>query len=373
MPLPKEDLASRIRRAIAATGPISLAEYMHICLADPQGGYYARKPAIGAKGDFVTAPHVSQMFGELIGIWCASVWLALGSPRRFSLVEAGPGHGTMMVDLLRAGKTVPGFADAAQVMLIETSPAMIEIQADNLNHAGRDAHWISSLDALETSPIILVANEFLDALPVRQFVRTESAWLERCVDAEADGRLKWAYAARIADSSILPAGASAAPVGSVFEYAPARNAWVSQLATLLTEGTGAALLVDYGYAGNSFGDTFQAVQEHDFADPLAAPGEADLTAHVDFAAAGAAAAAAGAAISPVVTQGHFLGAMGLAGRATRLAEGKAPAVQRQIAADAQRLANPAEMGEIFKLIALSDRESIMQFQNIPPFSMAAND
>jgi SAM-dependent MidA family methyltransferase len=373
MASPREDLGARLRRAIEATGPMPLAEYMHICLADPQDGYYSRKPPIGAAGDFITAPQVSQMFGELIGIWCASVWRAMGAPQRFALVEAGPGHATMMIDLLRAAGTLPGFVDAANVTLIETSPVLVDIQTANLDRFGCHPHWASSLDALEGGPIILVANEFLDVLPIRQFVKTNSVWLERCVGIDGDGRLNWTYAARTADMSILPSSAAEAPVGSVFEYAPARNAWVDRLASLLGDRRGAALLIDYGYSHNTFGDTFQAVQGHDFADPLAAPGEADLTAHVDFGAVGASAAAAGVAISPLVTQGRFLGAMGLAERAERLASGKSQAAQRQIAADAQRLANPAEMGKLFKVLALCDRETSGRIADIPPFSMPSGD
>ncbi len=242
-------LRQKIVRLIEANGPISLAQYMHVCMADPLHGYYASRTAIGAGGDFITSPQVSQMFGELIGIWCAAAWQAIGSPARFVLAEAGPGLGTMMHDLLRAAATVPGFREAAMVRLVETSPAMIEEQRARLAGLSFDIGWTERLETLEDGPLVLVANEFLDVLPIRQFVKAGGIWRERCIALSEDGTtLASVLGPALADISLLPAGYQSEPDGSVFEYAPAREAWIETLAERLAAGGGAALLVDYGHS-----------------------------------------------------------------------------------------------------------------------------
>ncbi|HSO46379.1 MAG TPA: class I SAM-dependent methyltransferase [Rhizobiaceae bacterium] len=368
--MPDSPLRQKIVRLIEATGPISLAQYMHMCMADPLHGYYASRTAIGAGGDFITSPQVSQMFGELVGIWCAAAWQAIGSPARFVLAEAGSGLGTMMHDLLRAAATVPGFREAAMVRLIETSPAMIAAQRAKLADLPFDIGWTQRLETLEDGPLVLVANEFLDVLPVRQFVRAGGIWRERCIGLSADGALASVLGPALADISLLPAGHESEPDGSVFEYAPAREAWIETLAVRLAEGGGTALLIDYGHSQSGFGDTFQAMRAHAPADPLADPGLADMTSHVDFAAIANAARSGGAWVSPVMTQGDFLLAMGIAERAGALGSGQPSFEQENIRAAAERLVLPGEMGDLFKVIALCSKRNASAMNGLPPYPVA---
>lgn len=365
-------LERRIARLVEAGGPMSLADYMHLAMADPVHGYYASRTAIGAGGDFVTAPEVSQMFGELVGVWCASVWLAAGSPAPFVLAEIGPGKGTLMADLLRATARVPGFHEAARVRLVETSPAMRAAQQQALACFGLDIGWRLTMDELDAHPLLLVANEFLDVLPVRQYVKAGGAWRERCVVAGDDGRLSTVLGAGVVDPALLPAGHRDEPDGAVFEHAPAREAWAAQLAEKLGERGGAALLIDYGHGASGFGDTFQAMRGHAAADPFEEPGKADLTAHVDFARLAEAVTAAGALASQVRTQGDFLLAMGLAERAGRLGRGKSAEEQTRIRLQAERLALPDQMGSLFKTMALCAPGWRAATGALPPFADATS-
>ncbi len=365
--MPELPLRQKIARLIEATGPIRLAQYMHICMADPVHGYYASRTAIGAGGDFITSPQVSQMFGELVGIWCAATWQAIGSPASFVLAEPGPGLGTMMHDLLRAGASVPGFREAASVRLIETSPPMIAAQRSKLAEMPFEIGWTDRLEAVEDGPLILVANEFLDVLPVRQFVKAGGIWRERCVGMAGDGKLASMLGPALADVSLLPAGHETEPDGSVFEYAPAREAWVETLARRLSETGGAALLIDYGHSQSGFGETFQAMKAHAPADPFAEPGLADMTSHVDFGAIANAASKAGVSVSPVMTQGDFLLAMGIAGRAGTLGAGRSAAEQERIRAAAHRLVLAGEMGGLFKVIALCAKHNASAMNGLPPY------
>ncbi|GIL02340.1 MAG: ATP synthase subunit beta [Alphaproteobacteria bacterium] len=363
-------LANRIAALIEATGPISLAQYMAICLADPRHGYYATRPAIGANGDFVTAPQVSQMFGEIIAVWCVAAWRTLASPSRLVLAEAGPGTGALMADLARAARSFPDFAAALELVLIESSAAMAAHQRAALAGSGLPVSWVAALDDLPGGPLVLIANEFLDALPVRQFVKAGAAWRERSIGLDDKSRLAWRLGAALIDPALLPAGAAAEPDGAVFEAAPARAAWVQALAERLKAEGGAALLIDYGHAASGFGDTFQAVRDHRPADPLAEPGLADLTAHVDFEPLRAVAAAAGVQASPVATQGEFLAAMGLAERARRLAASADEAVGQRMLGEARRLLHPDEMGSLFKVLALYQGGAGLSAPDLPPFLAA---
>jgi NADH dehydrogenase [ubiquinone] 1 alpha subcomplex assembly factor 7 len=365
--VPEDTLRQRLVRLIEATGPLSLAQYMHICMADPKLGYYATRPAIGAAADFITAPQVSQMFGELIGIWCASVWQAMGSPERFVLAEAGPGLGTLLDDALRATRSIPGFLESAIVQLVETSPTMIEAQRARLSGYGVRIEWKHRIEDLADGPLIFVANEFLDVLPVRQFVKSGNLWRERCIGLDANGNLISVLGPALADMSILPLGHEVEPEGAVFEHSPAREAWVETLGARIAETGGAALLIDYGHAIPGFGDTFQAIRAHANADPLAQPGMADLTSHVDFSAVVTAAMRGGAAASPVITQGSFLAAMGIAERAGRLGAGKSADEQESIRAAAGRLVLPDQMGRLFKVLALADKQTASAMNGVPPF------
>jgi len=347
------DLADRIRGEIAATGPMSIADYMRRCLSDPKAGYYTTRDPFGTRGDFVTAPEVSQMFGELIGLWCVSVWTALGEPERFDLVELGPGRGTLMADLLRAARIRPCFTEAAAIHMVETSPTLREKQQQALaEHAGR-VTWHDRIEGLGDGPLLLVANEFFDALPIRQFVLGPDAWRERMVGLDGDGALAFALGPPVSDPSSaenLPLGTEP---GAVLETSPEGERIMAEICRRLGAAGGTALIVDYGKDRAAYGDTFQAVARHGYADPLADPGAADLTAHVDFLRLSQIAEAAGLAVSGPVGQGDFLLEMGLLERAGSLGAGKGQAVQEEIRAAVERLAGDDQMGRLFKVMAVS--------------------
>ena len=352
-------LKTRIRALVATTGPISVADYMGLCLADPDHGYYMRREPFGAKGDFTTAPEVSQMFGELIGAWCLEAWAGLGRPSPLNLVELGPGRGTLMADMLRVARLDPGFCAAAQVHLVETSPRLRAMQEETLAAAPLPVAWHDSLAGVPDGPTILVANEFFDALPIHQYVLAGGGWHERVVGldpargdlvfAAGPGRLDTAgFPEKIADPRAHGIGD-----GAILETQPLANAIASQIATRLKGHGGAALVIDYGYERTAIGDTLQALERHAFADPLAHPGEADVTAHVNFEALARAAREAGAATHGPMTQGDFLLALGLLERAGHLGAGKEIGVQERIRDDVERLAGPDQMGTLFKVLAFS--------------------
>jgi len=334
-------LRERLARQIRETGPLTVAQYMTACLHDPQFGYYATRPALGEAGDFITAPLVSQMFGELIGVWAASAWTLLGEPERVVLVEMGPGDGTLMDDLLRAAAVLPGFLAAADVWLVETSEPLRARQAARL---GDDVRWAASLDEVPAgAPMLLVANELLDCLPARQFVKTAAGWAEQVVGLGDGGALAFG---RVPAGLTLPD----AREGVVCEQSAAQTALGAQLGERLARDGGAALLIDYGRDRPGFGDTLQALRRHKKVDPLASPGEADLTVHADFPAVMAAAEAAGAAAA-ILTQAQFLARMGVGERAEALVRArpeKAAVIGRQL----HRLVGGDQMGDLFKACCL---------------------
>jgi NADH dehydrogenase [ubiquinone] 1 alpha subcomplex assembly factor 7 len=337
-------LKEKILRLVRENGPITLAQYTHAALLDPEQGYYVKRDPLGR--DFITAPEISQVFGELIGLCFVRAWEDRGRPGRFLLVELGPGRGTLMADMLRAATKVrPDFVSAADTVLVEISPALRSAQSAALNdHAVR---WADTLgDVPDDAPLFLIANEFLDALPPRQFVRCADGWHERMI-VERDGALAFALSPDIA-ARTLP---SADP-GKVFEIQEAASAIVANIATRIVSRGGAALLIDYGYCGGS-GDTFQAVKSHTYCDPLEEPGEADLTVHVDFAALSEAARREHAQVLGPVSQGEFLNTLGISLRAERL---KHAAPERSVEIDAaiDRLTSPAQMGKLFKVMAMCD-------------------
>jgi SAM-dependent MidA family methyltransferase len=334
-------LKDRLKAQIAQAGPIDLAAFMARCLHDPLDGYYATRPALGERGDFVTAPLVSQMFGELIGVWLIETWRTLGAPPRVVLAEAGPGDGTLMADVLRAGRLDPAFRAAAEPWLIEVSEPLRRRQAERLADAG--PRWAASLPDLPAdAPLLLVANEFIDCLPARQFQRTPRGWAERVVGLDEAGELAF---------GLRPAAFSAdAPVGAVIERSAAQEAFAAELADRLVRQGGAALLIDYGRAAPGPGDTLQAVARHAKVCPLAAPGEADLTVHADFPAVLAAARGAGASAA-LLTQGDFLRRLGVETRAAALQRAR-PDRAKAIARQLDRLVAPGQMGELFKAAAI---------------------
>jgi NADH dehydrogenase [ubiquinone] 1 alpha subcomplex assembly factor 7 len=378
-------LAARLAAQIRASGPMTVAEYMTACLHDPQAGYYATRPALGEGGDFITAPLVSQMFGELLGLWAVETWTRLGAPSRVRLVEMGPGDGTLMSDLLRAARLSPGFLAAAELTLVEVSPPLRAAQARALDDAALTPAWAFSLADLGPGPpVILVANELLDCLPAVQFVRTERGWAERLVGLDAKGRLAfglgppipppWSAAERGRGTtrsvvegaserarSLGPPPPPASPVplprfageemGLVYERSPAQEALGAELGALIARDGGAALLIDYGRDAPGFGDTLQALRRPEKVDPLACPGEADLTVHADFPAVAAAARAAGAEASAILTQAELLARIGVVQRAEALAAARpdqAEVIERQF----HRLTAHDQMGALFKALCI---------------------
>ena len=336
-------LRDRLAAQIAADGPINVAQYMTACLHDPEFGYYATRPALGPEGDFVTAPMISQMFGELVGVWAASAWELMGRPAQVRLVEMGPGDGTLMSDVLRTARHATGFLEATEPWLVETSAPLIRLQRKRLGEA---VQWAASLaEVPRGAPLLVLANELLDCLPARQFVRTAAGWAEQVVGLDAQGALAFGLAATPAQG-LLP---DAAP-GQVFEQSSAQAALGAELGLRLAEDGGAALLIDYGRAEPGFGDTLQALSRHRNVDPLASPGEADLTVHADSPAVMAAARAQGAQAA-ILTQAEFLARMGIGVRAealVRAAPGRTGVIGREL----NRLVSADEMGELFKVCAI---------------------
>ncbi len=342
-------LRDRLLGLIAQNGPMSVAQYMAAALYDPQGGYYARRAMLGADGDFITAPEVSQMFGELVGLWCAQGWMDIGSPAPFQLVELGPGAGAMIADAWRATNIVPGFHNAARISLVEVSPPLRERQATMI----ASATWVSRLDEVAEGPTIIVGNEFLDCLPIRQFVRTAEGWRERLVGMGDAGVLQFGLSPdAFADDAMIAPALRDAPEGSVAEIAPALPTFIAQLAARVHKHGGRALFIDYGTPTTTAGDSLQAVRGHRKVDPLDDPGGADLTAHVDFATLAALARGAGLDVAGPVAQGAWLKALGIDARAEKLSRAqpdKAEIIARQHA----RLTAHDGMGELFQAICLS--------------------
>jgi len=330
-------LARRLARLIRATGPITIAQYM----AEANAAYYREGTPFGALGDFVTAPEISQMFGELVGLWCAEVWRAMGSPVPAMLVELGPGRGTLMADARRALGVLPAAQAALQPWLVETSPRLRAAQAAVVPAA----RWRERLEDVPDGPAILVANEFFDALPIHQFVRTEAGWCERLVAADESDALRPMVASRPVPLDVT------APVGAVHEVDAAGAALAGLIAARLQAHGGAALIVDYG--GGAPGDTLQAVRRHRKEPPFLHPGEADLSAHVDFAALAAAARKAGAAVHGPICQADFLDALGLRARAARLAARASPAQATAIDGQVARLTDPHGMGSLFQAMTIT--------------------
>ncbi|WP_172300465.1 class I SAM-dependent methyltransferase [Pseudoruegeria sp. HB172150] len=343
-------LAESLIRRIGATGPITIAEYMTDCLLHPEHGYYSTRDPFGAGGDFTTAPEISQMFGELIGLALAQAWLDQGAPTPFTLAELGPGRGTLMADLLRATRDVPGFHAAARVHLVEASPTLRERQKQTLETY--EITWCGSADNLPDAPLFLIANEFFDALPIRQFVRDEGGWRERQV-ALIDGQLALALSTPAPIAELDHRLGDTRPGDLVETCAPAR-AVMQAIASRVAGHGGAALVIDYG-DWRSLGDTLQALRGHQSENPLASPGDADLTAHVDFEAL--AKAATGLAHTAMTPQGVFLERLGITPRAQALARNlQGKALEAHIAAH-RRLTHPDEMGSLFKTIAFHSTET----------------
>jgi SAM-dependent MidA family methyltransferase len=371
-------LEAEVRRRIAASGPISVAQYMTLCLTDPERGYYTTRDPLGAKGDFVTAPEISQMFGELIGLWCAAVWQIMGSPDIVQLVELGPGRGTMMRDALRAIHIVPGFHKAVMAHLVEISPALEKRQRQTLTDADVPVVWHQSLDQVPDGPTIIVANEFFDSLPVHQAVMCVDGWHERMVRIADDGSLQFAHGRDPVPlfDQMLPRPLRNAPIGSIFEWRADQVAL--EIGRRVVHSHGAALVIDYGHVESAAGDTFQAVGRHAFTDPLDAPGTVDLTAHVDFQALGHAAGSLGATIHGPVEQGTFLRRLGIEARAGALRKGGGQITANvEIDSAVARLTSNEKtgMGKMFKAVAFADPafRTLPGFEDEPSESASRSD
>ena len=349
-------LETEIRRRIAAAGPMPVNEYMTLCLTDGEHGYYTTRDPLGARGDFITAPEVSQMFGEMIGLWMAAVWKQMGSPENLRIIELGPGRGTMMKDALRAAKVMPDFREAVVMHLVEISPALEAQQERTLEHLAMPMYWHPALNDVPKGPAIIVANEFFDALPVHQAVKAEFGWHERRVEIDPSGNLAFATAAEPLPhfDRLLPPALRNAPPGSIFEWRADNVAM--ELGRRLARDGGAALVIDYGHAESAAGDTLQAVGQHAFADPLTAPGNIDLTAHVDFQALARAVEAMGASGFGPLTQAEFLRRLGIETRAASLKAKAAETARADIDAALARLIGEdrAGMGALFKVAAFAN-------------------
>ena len=348
-------LLADIKRLIKTSGPLPVWRYMQLCLTHPEHGYYISRDPLGREGDFITSPEVSQMFGELLGLWAASVWRSMGSPALLHLIELGPGRGTMMADALRALRVLPPMYQALSVHLVEINPVLREKQKATLSGA-RNVQWHASLDEVPPGPSIIFANEYFDVLPVHQMVKRDDGWHERVVDIDANGHLVFGITPQPVSrfEALLPPLVRAAPVGAIFEWRP--DGEIMNIATRIRDNGGAALIIDYGHLRSDAGDTFQAIAGHSFADPLKFPGQADVTAHVDFQALARAAEDVGARVHGPVTQGEFLQRLGIEARAVSLMAKASPEVSENIATALKRLTEGGRggMGSMFKVIGVSD-------------------
>lgn len=334
------DLGALIEMQIRANGPMSIAEYMQLCLSHPRHGYYRSGTPVGAAGDFVTAPEISQVFGELIGFFVVNLWQQMRQPPGFTLLELGPGRGVLMEDALRAAGKAAGFLDALHLQLFESNADLRAEQEKRLSKYL--PYWTPEIDAVGDGPLFVIANEFFDALPVRQYVRTATGWHERLIGLR-DDCLAFGFAPDATQADL-----GEAPDGSVREVSTAGTEAMDRLARKVVAQGGALLAIDYGYDGPKFGQTLQAIRAHAYADPLEAPGETDLSAHVDFGAMRFAAQRAGLTVQPLVTQRDFLRALGAEERAVNLAHAN-PDLAQTIVAGIHRLIAPDQMGDLFKV------------------------
>lgn len=356
-------LKQHLIKRIEATGPITLAAYMAECLMHPEHGYYQQQAVFGAEGDFTTAPEVSQMFGEMLGLWLADRWIKMGEPDAINLIELGPGRGTLMADILRATEPVEDFQAAITVHFVEASSQLRAQQAERVPsvHAST-AQWhntLASVPSDDVVPSLIIANEFFDALPIHQYEKTGGKWVERMVGVIAkDSKSELALVGGPCGPqfSLVDTAIKAGPEGSIAEVCPAALTVVGDIAERLNTGGGAALVVDYGYRKAAAGDTFQAMQNHAFTDPFVAPGEADLTAHVNFELLKTAATEKGLNAFGPAMQGMFLMAIGLGARAQVLAGQGDEAFQASILSDLKRLTATDQMGTLFKVLALQPHD-----------------
>lgn len=347
------ELVKRIR----TYGPITVAEYMEQALGHPRYGYYMTRDPFGTKGDFITAPEISQIFGELLGAWVSMLWAQMGSPR-CALVELGPGRGSLMRDALRATRRVQGFHENICVSMVENSPVLRTLQQATLKEVHERIYWHTDLDELPALPTIFIANEFFDALPIRQYIRTSEGLKEKMVTVDEYQEDKLCFTIKETGLRLVKGGAYSDD-GAVVETCPAARQWLHHMAAHIERYGGAAIIIDYGYTDGSRGNSLQAVKNHGFHPVLEAPGEADITAHVDFDMLGRIAYEAGLATHGVVSQGTFLKRLGAELRAEVLMRNADELQRQQIISGVQRLLMPEQMGELFKVLALTADASVI--------------
>jgi len=341
-------LENILRAHIKENGAISIATFMNMALCHPEHGYYTTRDPLGKNGDFITAPEISQIFGELLGIWCIGLWRTMGSPDKFNLIELGPGRGTLMADALRAAKTEEGFSKAVSIHLVENSPVLREKQKESLSKY--NPTWYDSVEDVAPGPFIILANEFLDALPIHQFIKQGGAWHERRIGILADGSLGFFNTKLLKKmEGWIPNSVQKMEDGTIYEYSPAAVEIAQHVNERLNRHTGAALFIDYGHAQGGAGDSFQAVYKHHPCPVLSNIGEADLTAHVNFDMLIKAALDATPFFS---TQGRFLARLGIEMRTDILAQSNPGDKGEAIREATERLISKDEMGDLFKVMAL---------------------
>jgi len=355
-------LARKLRAQIRKQGPLRLHDYMQACLSDPEYGYYLVRDPFGVGGDFITAPDVCQVFGELLGLWCVHVWAELGQPQNCKLIELGPGRGALMSDALRAVSLVPEFVRSIEVHFVETSRALREAQKDHIEGQAKDQErpipdlfWHDDLSSVPAGPSFLIANEFIDALPIRQFQMQGGQWFERMVGLDGEGRFSFELAEQpLENMELLPPIHRQANDGDYIEYCPAMSTVIGQMAARAKGHPFAGLLIDYGYGAPALGDTFQAISDHKFTDPLKEPGLADVTAHVDFSQLLRTAEKQGMSICGPATQRDFLIALGVRERAAQLMQAQENMISaQQFLSGFQRLVDHDKMGDLFKVAGLA--------------------
>lgn len=348
-------LKEKIKKIIALHGPISVSQYMTLALTDHQFGYYRTQTPFGSSGDFITAPEISQLFGEMVGIWLLASWKAHGCPHPFIVAEIGPGRGTLMSDILRTMQKLSSTAfHAAEIFLIEVSENLAKEQKKSLTPYQKQIHTIESFDQIPSKPLFFIANEFLDTLPINQYIKIDGEWRERRITVNQDGDFIFIADPHKLPSSCLKSYCSEMPDGTIFEHAPSRHQFVQQLSNHLVQVTGSALLIDYGARDLAFGDTLQALSRHKFRDIFDIPGEHDLTSHVGFFFLKKIALEQDC-FAEIFEQGDFLLKMGLLERAQQLGIGKNAILQDKIRQDIERLAGPDQMGKLFKVLHVSDK------------------
>lgn len=346
-------LGGELARMIEADGPMTVDRFFALALGHPEHGYYMGRDPFGRAGDFITAPEVSQMFGELVGIWCAAGWQMMDAPADWNLIELGPGRGTLMSDALRACSVMPSLRDGMTVHLVEMSPELRKVQAETLQRAGVEPVWHDRLEDVPDAPSLIIANEFFDALPVQQIQKQAGRWHERVVGVDADGALVFGLTVDPVPEALVPGWAAGAEEGEIAELSPVREMAAKEIGRRITSHMGAALIIDYGHVRSGVGDTLQAIAKHQFADVLARPGEADITSHVDFEAVAAVITAAGAKAYGPVTQGEFLTRMGLREREEMLRKRADARARIRLSKGAQRLVAGNQMGQLFKVLAVT--------------------